>query len=153
MVIKFEDLPRGGDARPFRVFVGRIVHSGGPAALEILPQGALGVHPDGTIAFLKAFRSSLKPVDEVLEEFCHAEIIYLEPSQFLMPGMVDTHLHAPQWPNLGLGMEGRLKEWVEKWTNPVEARSSCTCLLIDALTQTRPPTATTRRPVEFMLTS
>jgi guanine deaminase len=47
-------------------------------------------------------------------------MIHLKPSQFLFPGMVDTHLHAPQWPNLALGMEGTLREWVENWTDPIE---------------------------------
>lgn len=104
----------------FHVFVGRIVHSKSLENLEILTRGALGVRGDGTIAFL---RSLNRPVEDICREeqgFYNAEITHLDSSQFLMPGLIDTHLHAPQWPNLALGMGGQLREWVENYTNPVE---------------------------------
>jgi guanine deaminase len=46
--------------------------------------------------------------------------------QFLFPGLIDTHMHAPQYPNMALGMEGDLKEWCENWTDPMEASYSDT---------------------------
>lgn len=48
----------------------------------------------------------------------------LSPTQFLFPGLIDAHLHAPQWPNLAIGMEGTLAEWVRDYTDPVEASYS-----------------------------
>lgn len=30
----------------------------------------------------------------------------------LVPGMIDTHLHAPQWPQLGVGVDLPLERWV-----------------------------------------
>lgn len=106
-----------------QIFIGRLVHSTSLHDLEVIAKGALGVHANGDIAFVRSFnRSSDRSSDEICKEegFKDAESTYLEPSQFLMPGLIDTHLHAPQWPNLALGMEGRLREWVENWTNPVE---------------------------------
>ena len=105
-----------------RIFIGRVVHSKSLMHLEILRKAALGVRPDGTIAFLHDQEGSHANLRQshAQEGFGDAEIIELEPSQFLIPGMVDTHLHAPQWPNLALGMEGNLKEWVENWTDPIE---------------------------------
>ena len=29
------------------------------------------------------------------------EVIYLTESQFLLPGLIDTHIHASQFPNAG----------------------------------------------------
>lgn len=124
MVIKYQDDAVAEGRTPLRVFVGRIVHSRSPGFLELLSQGALGVYRDGAIAFLMRLGGPFEPMHPEMGEFCNAKVIYLERSQFLMPGMVDTHLHAPQWPNLGLGMDGQLKEWVEKWTNPMEVRFS-----------------------------
>lgn len=49
-----------------------------------------------------------------------AKCISLDPLQFLFPGLIDTHLHAPQWPNLAIGMEGNLRDWVENYTDPIE---------------------------------
>lgn len=106
----------------YRIFVGRIVHSKSLVQLEILPKAALGVKPDGTIEFVHQHKGSIDELQKThaADGFGGAEIIHIAPSQFLFPGMIDTHLHAPQWPNLALGMEGNLREWVENWTDPIE---------------------------------
>jgi guanine deaminase len=38
------------------------------------------------------------------------------------PGYTDLHLHAPQHPNVGLGMDLELLDWLEQLTFPAEAR-------------------------------
>ena len=43
-------------------------------------------------------------------------------SQFLMPGLVDTHIHAPQYVNSGTGYDLMLLQWLDKYTFPTEAR-------------------------------
>lgn len=122
MVLKYLS-NTGSNTRPTadcrsKIIQGRIVHSKSLKHLEILPRATLGVRQDGSIAFLRD--------DDDLEAlqtepaFQNAEVIKLRRSQFLFPGMVDTHLHAPQWPNLALGMDGDLREWVEDWTDPIE---------------------------------
>lgn len=104
------------------VYIGRIVHSRSLQNLEILPNAALGVRADGTIAFLHPNAENIEDILE-MHDFTSAETVRLNPSQFSFPGMVDTHLHAPQWPNLALGMEGNLREWIEEWTDPTEVLS------------------------------
>ncbi len=44
--------------------------------------------------------------------------------QMIMPGFVDLHLHAPQYPNLGLGLDMQLLPWLETYTFPEEAKYS-----------------------------
>ncbi len=39
-----------------------------------------------------------------------------------MPGLVDTHIHAAQYANAGLGLDRGLLEWLEVYTYPEEAR-------------------------------
>ena len=111
-----------------KVFIGRIVHSKSLKHLEVLPKAALGVAEDGKISFLD---SSITSADAARAKysnsgFADADYITLTPTQFLFPGLVDTHLHAPQWPNLAIGMEGDLREWVEHYTDPIEASYSDT---------------------------
>lgn len=122
MVIKYEQESKGVP----RIYVGRIVHAKSLKHLEILPKAALGVREDGTISFLKAEIPDTVMLghEYASEGFAEATTIYLRPSKFLFPGMIDAHLHAPQWPNLALGMEGDLKEWVEHYTDPMEV---CRC--------------------------
>lgn len=38
-----------------------------------------------------------------------------------MPGLIDTHVHAPQYPNVGLGYDKTLLEWLETYTFPLES--------------------------------
>ena len=111
-----------------KIFVGRIVHSRSLKHLEILPKAAIGVTKDGTIGFLDSSITSAEAVREKYSTsaFADADCITLTPTQFLFPGLIDTHLHAPQWPNLAIGMEGNLREWVEHYTDPIEASYSDT---------------------------
>ena len=42
-------------------------------------------------------------------------------SQFLLPGLVDTHIHAPQYVNSGVGYDKMLMDWLDAYTFPAEA--------------------------------
>ena len=46
----------------------------------------------------------------------------LAPGTFLLPGLVDLHVHAPQWPQLGTGLDLPLERWLFEYTFPLEAR-------------------------------
>ncbi|OBT86124.1 hypothetical protein VE02_05400 [Pseudogymnoascus sp. 03VT05] len=42
-------------------------------------------------------------------------------NEFFFPGFIDTHIHAPQFPNIGLFGSSGLLDWLDKYTFPVEA--------------------------------
>ena len=42
--------------------------------------------------------------------------------KLIIPGLVDLHLHAPQYSFRGLGMDLELLDWLETHTFPEEAR-------------------------------
>ena len=44
------------------------------------------------------------------------------PGSVLLPGLVDLHVHAPQWPQLGTGLDLPLERWLFEHTFPLEAR-------------------------------
>ena len=46
----------------------------------------------------------------------------LDERSVLLPGLIDTHLHAPQWPQLGTGLDLPLEEWLFEHTFPLEKR-------------------------------
>ncbi|MXW98504.1 MAG: amidohydrolase family protein [Acidimicrobiaceae bacterium] len=50
------------------------------------------------------------------------ERVDLAEGTFLMPGLVDLHIHAPQWPQLGTGLDLPLERWLFDYTFPLEAR-------------------------------
>ncbi|KAK7071990.1 hypothetical protein SK128_024331, partial [Halocaridina rubra] len=72
------------------------------------------------------FVEPVDKLDNLMETygFSDSSINYLKPSQFFIPGFIDTHIHAPQFPNNGLKLELPLLQWLEKYTFPSEARLS-----------------------------
>ena len=46
----------------------------------------------------------------------------LKGGQYLLPGFIDLHIHAPQWPNLGKALDRPLEQWLQQYTFPLEAR-------------------------------
>jgi len=46
----------------------------------------------------------------------------LTEHQFLMPGLIDCHIHAPQMPNIGLGLDKGLLDWLQTYTFPLESK-------------------------------
>lgn len=46
----------------------------------------------------------------------------LHCSEFFMPGMVDTHIHAPQYSYAGTGLDLTLLQWLNTYTFPAESR-------------------------------
>lgn len=48
--------------------------------------------------------------------------VILPDSTIVIPGMIDTHIHAPQWPQLGTGLDLPLESWLFEHTFPLEQR-------------------------------
>lgn len=101
-------------------FLGPVLHSVSLNALEIIPNCALTVSPNGKIINFKkdltSFNHDRSPSD--------GTIYILKPGQFLIPGFVDTHNHAPQWPQRGLGLGLEILPWLDTITFPNEAKFS-----------------------------
>ncbi|HGG6428071.1 TPA: guanine deaminase [Salmonella enterica subsp. enterica serovar Kottbus] len=60
---------------------------------------------------------------DILNRARDAHILYeLRKGQYLLPGFIDLHVHAPQWPNLGKALDLPLEQWLQEYTFPLEAR-------------------------------
>jgi guanine deaminase len=49
-------------------------------------------------------------------------VYHLTEGEFVMPGFTDTHIHAPQYPNAGLGYDRQLLDWLTTYTFPLEKK-------------------------------
>lgn len=47
--------------------------------------------------------------------------VTLPATSILLPGLIDTHLHAPQWTQRGVGLDLPLDRWLHDYTFPLEA--------------------------------
>ena len=100
---------------PFAV-LGRAIHA--PREIEILPRALLAVDAAGDIVGVDP-----APGDALVAEFRNAgALIELTGDQVLLPGLIDLHVHAPQFPQLGAALDLPLEEWLHAYTFPLESR-------------------------------
>ncbi|XP_031567451.1 guanine deaminase-like [Actinia tenebrosa] len=103
-----------------KVFCGTFVHSSNENLMQILMNKAIGVDSSGKIIF---FDDESRIVD--LQEkfsFTTDQVTYLSGREYIIPGFVDTHIHAPQYIFTGTGYDLPLLGWLEKYTFPSEAK-------------------------------
>ena len=102
-----------------RVFRGTTIHTPSLGQLRI-QDSVLAVDSRGRIAFIRPGEE----LDTLKEKFSleDSTFVQLSPSQFLIPGFIDTHIHAAQYPNTGLGLDRPLLGWLAEYTFPLEAR-------------------------------
>ena len=48
--------------------------------------------------------------------------LYDYTGKLIIPGLSDLHLHAPQYPNAGLGLDLELLDWLDTYTFPEESK-------------------------------
>lgn len=92
--------------------------------MEILPSTLLVV--DGKkVVFIEPNMSVVK-ARQIASDYGVSDNRFteLKDGDFLIPGFVDTHIHAPQYVNVGLGLSYALLEWLEAYTFPAEKRFS-----------------------------
>ncbi|XP_043261853.1 guanine deaminase isoform X2 [Colletes gigas] len=96
-----------------KVFVGSFVHTNEHGKLITVDHGAIYVK-EGKITNIII---NPKSIDTKYEN-----VTVLDSSQFLVPGFIDCHIHAVQLPNLGVGYDKKLLEWLETYTFPLERK-------------------------------
>ncbi|KAK4042793.1 hypothetical protein C8A01DRAFT_44286 [Parachaetomium inaequale] len=112
-------------AHSAKAFLGPVIHSLSTSNLELLPCALLVVNSEGKIA---SFLRNVDPhqAQDTLRALNFSPdlvtIHRLGPGQFLIPGFVDTHNHAPQWAQRGLGQGMHILDWLDAITFPNEAR-------------------------------
>ncbi|MEO1064982.1 MAG: guanine deaminase [Actinomycetota bacterium] len=96
-----------------------------PDELEVLDDVAVVVDEGEIVAVLAA-----DDPDRMAAMESAAEIVIVDPPAVLVPGFVDLHLHAPQWPQLGSALDVSLEEWLFRHTFPLEARYADTAFAV-----------------------
>lgn len=85
---------------------GSFIHAPKRGAIEVLDDAVIAVGADGAIAEIGTGDADVTlPADTIV-----------------LPGFVDTHIHAPQYPQLGQALDVPLEMWLGKYTFPLEAQ-------------------------------
>jgi guanine deaminase len=123
----FERTPIPGARNPAltdlrdKTLLGTFFHAPRLGSIEILADTLIGIDGAGRIAAVTA------PADpayaEMRREAARAgALVTLPPGCFGLPGLVDLHVHAPQYPQLGTALHVPLEDWLRAHTFPLEAR-------------------------------
>ncbi len=96
-------------------FFGTFCHAPVRGTVECLSDAVIEVDASGVIArVLRAGGDGFEAAKAGAERL----------SGFVLPGFCDLHVHAPQWPQLGLALDVPLEVWLQTHTFPLEARYS-----------------------------
>lgn len=99
--------------------IGTFFHAPTRDRLEVLENVLIRVDDAGTI-------TDIHPAGDAMRTLVEAELgerlFRLPEGHYGLPGLVDLHIHAPQYPQLGLALDAPLEVWLQKYTFPLEAR-------------------------------
>ncbi|KAG7377914.1 hypothetical protein PHYPSEUDO_010853 [Phytophthora pseudosyringae] len=98
---------------------GCVAHAPSRGSIELLEDAFLSIDP--STGRIDAFHPEIQPSDLLLLSNARSsDVLHLPNGQFLVPGFVDTHVHAPQFPYMGTATDVPLMQWLDKYTFPVE---------------------------------
>ncbi|EXF77796.1 guanine deaminase [Colletotrichum fioriniae PJ7] len=108
-----------------KLFLGSFIHSKTKEQLEYLHDAAVCVDAAGTIVAVEAECDLKRAEAEVLPRLGWAvgdvEVCAGKEGQFFFPGFIDTHVHASQYPNVGIFGKSTLLDWLNTYTFPLES--------------------------------
>lgn len=102
-------------------FLGRFLHTPQLGTLEVLDNALISVDSKGNISRVIQ-RNAPEHPHALVEAQNSGQLIALDQHHVFIPGLVDLHVHAPQWPQLGKALHRPLQDWLQAHTFPLEAR-------------------------------
>lgn len=129
---------RGGSYRkPYTLYRATFIHTPTfETGIVISPNCLIGVNSEGTIDFVREEASQPAGIDGIrlfkqeytgpVQNLNHFKYVDYSKDcyKFIVPGFIDTHIHASQYPNIGIGLGCPLLEWLNNYTFKLEKRFS-----------------------------
>jgi guanine deaminase len=100
---------------------GTLIHTPQLGEVEIIRDALVEIDDAGNISAVLRPESA-EFGERIKTAFENETLFELGESQYLLPGLVDLHVHAPQWPQIGTALHLPLYDWLQQCTFPLEAR-------------------------------
>ncbi|KAA9298811.1 MULTISPECIES: guanine deaminase [Aerococcus] len=102
-------------------FQGDLFHTPVYGQLDYVSQALITVDDNGKID--QVYRQEDPAYSEMVKQAQEStDFVRLEAGQYFLPGLVDLHIHAPQWPQAGIALDEPLNVWLDECTFPLEAK-------------------------------
>jgi guanine deaminase len=105
------------------IFRGTAFTSQSPKEIHILKDHLFCINKDGIIEKVVAPED---PTFQTLLKTYQNKVNFhqLKEGEYIFPGFVDLHVHAPQWAQSGTALDLPLYEWLNTYTFPIESKFS-----------------------------
>lgn len=101
--------------------MGRFSHAPVCGVVETWTEALVSVDHDGQLT--ECVQRTDPRFDQMLSEAeSRGTLIRTPATSWILPGFVDLHIHAPQYPQLGSALDLPLEQWLDHYTFPLEAR-------------------------------
>ena len=95
-------------------------HSPTYGDIEFLEHAILLVSDNGIIS--EIIRKEDEKYQQILNQYSRESNFIDFKDKVLLPGFIDLHIHAPQWPQAGLALDDELSHWLNSFTFPLESK-------------------------------
>jgi len=100
---------------------GTALHTPVRGEIDVLQDALIIIDQAGLIeSILTPTSACYKKLKNDLKD--HGKLLELSNTEYLMPGLIDLHIHAPQWPQMGKALHLPLYDWLHTCTFPLEAK-------------------------------
>lgn len=115
----------GSTTRPTAI-LGTCFHTPAYGSFEMLEQALIELDGHGVIERVTtpvdpAYRERLRSAREANDRK-PGYLLELDKDEVALPGFIDLHVHAPQWPQAGIALDEPLEVWLNERTFPLEAK-------------------------------
>ncbi|MCX5497399.1 guanine deaminase [Kaistia dalseonensis] len=104
-----------------KTIAGTFFHAPHPGSIEILADALITLDARGDIADVSRWPDAGHAEKRKAAEDA-GTLVTMPAGTYVLPGFVDLHIHAPQYPQLGKALNVPLEVWLHRYTFPLEAR-------------------------------
>ncbi|MEK5479503.1 guanine deaminase [Paenibacillus sp. FSL R5-0407] len=106
-----------------QIFQGTAFSSKSPKEIKVLKDHLFCINTEGMIARIIAPQDP--DFQPLLDAYQGTDTFHrLAEGQYLLPGFIDLHVHAPQWAQSGTALDIPLYDWLNTYTFPLESKFS-----------------------------
>lgn len=106
-----------------QIFQGTAFSSKSPKEIQVLKDHLFCINTEGIIERIIAPQDP--DFQPLLDAYQGTDTFHrLAEGQYLLPGFIDLHVHAPQWAQSGTALDIPLYDWLNTYTFPLESKFS-----------------------------